>query len=46
MLTILAFVGGAVAGFVTGVIVGRNNKKKVEAAVAAVKEVEHKVLGK
>ncbi len=42
-LTMLGFIIGAALGFVAGVLVGRNNKAKVEAAVAKGQELGNKL---
>lgn len=39
MLTVIIVVGVAIVGFVAGVLVGRNNKAKVEAVVGKVEDV-------
>lgn len=43
MITIVALVVGAVAGFVAGVLVGRRNKQTVEKAVSSVGSLTSKL---
>ena len=43
---ILELVGGLVAGFILGILVGRKNPQKVEKAVAEVKELIQKAEAK
>jgi|WetSurMetagenome_2_1015567.scaffolds.fasta_scaffold596022_2 hypothetical protein len=42
MTTIIAFLIGAVGGFVFGVLFGRKNTQKVEKAVTTVESIGHK----
>jgi septation ring formation regulator EzrA len=46
MVTVIAVVVVAVSAFVTGVLVGRRNRQKVEASVAEVNKLASEVKAK